>query len=71
MKLTLILDPTSIGLRASLIEEWDEFGEAAKMAPMVRHFDNDDEAIVWGRLLARRRGLGQIFLTDNRKPDTH
>ena len=34
---------------------------------MVRHFDSDEQAIVWGRSLARRRGLGQIFLTDNRK----
>ncbi|HXC90624.1 MAG TPA: hypothetical protein VNV18_10715 [Stellaceae bacterium] len=67
MKLTLILDPASAGVRASLVEEWDEFGRAERMEPMVRHFDADEEAILWGRALARRRGLGQIFLTDNRK----
>lgn len=69
MKLTLILDPAPCGVGASLIEEWEEFGETAKMAPMVRHFDSDEEAFGWGRALARRRGLGQIFLTDNRKAD--
>jgi hypothetical protein len=37
------------------------------MEPMVRHFDTDEQAIGWGRAFARRRGLGQIFLTDNRK----
>jgi hypothetical protein len=66
MKLTLILDPAPTGVQASLVEEWDELGGTAKMEPMVRHFDTDEEAIVWGRSLARRRGLGQIFLTDNR-----
>ena len=39
MKLTLVLDPAPSGVRASLIEEWDEIGETAKMEPMVRHFD--------------------------------
>jgi hypothetical protein len=34
---------------------------------MIRHFDTDEQAIVWGRAMARRRGLAQIFLTDNRK----
>ena len=37
------------------------------MAPMIRHFDTDEEAVVWARSLARRRGLGQVYLTDNRK----
>ena len=67
MKLTLILDPAPSGVQASLIEEWDELDGPAKMEPRVRHFDSDEQAIVWGRSLARRRGLAQIFLTDNRK----
>jgi hypothetical protein len=67
MKLTLVLDPAAAGVRASVVEEWDELGRTARMEPMVRHFDLDEQAIVWGRSLARRRGLGQIFLTDNRK----
>lgn len=67
MKLTLILDPAPAGVLASLVEEWDELGATSRMAPMVRHFDSDEEAIVWGRTLAHRRGLVQIFLTDNRK----
>lgn len=67
MKLTLILDPAPVGVLASLVEEWDELGVTARMAPMVRHFNSDEEAIVWGRMLARRRGLSQIFLTDSRK----
>ena len=71
MKLTLMLDAAPTGVRASLIEEWDELGSTAKMQPMVRHFDSDEQAIVWGRSLARRRGLAQIFLTDNRKTGPH
>ncbi len=67
MKLTLILDAASPGLRASLVEEWEDAGGAARMAPMVRLFDTEEEAILWGRALARRRGLGRIYLTDNRK----
>jgi hypothetical protein len=67
MKLTLILDPAPLGVRASLFEEWDDLGGPARMEPMVRHFDSDEEAVVWGRSLARRRGLSQIYLTDNRK----
>ena len=67
MKLTLILDAAPVGVRASLVEEWDEPAGAAKMEAMVRHFDSDEEALVWGRSLARRRGLGQLYLTDNRK----
>ena len=67
MKLTLILDPAPAGVRARLVEEWDEIGGTAKMAPMVRHFELEDQAIVWGRGLARRRGLSQIYLIDNRK----
>jgi hypothetical protein len=67
MKLTLILDPAPIGVRASLIEEWDEVARNARMEPRVRLFDRDEEALAWGRLLAHRRGLKQLFLTDNRK----
>ena len=68
MKLTLILDPAPIGVRASLIEEWEEPGRTAKMDPRVRLFDSDEQAIGWGRSLASRRGLKQLYLTDNRKP---
>ena len=68
MKLTLILDPASVGVRASLLEEWDEVGRTAKMDPRVRIFDSDEQAIGWGRSLASRRGLKQLYLTDNRKP---
>ena len=67
MKLTLILDPAPIGVRASLIEEWDEVARYAKMEPRVRLFDLEEQALAWGRLLAHRRGLKQLFLTDNRK----
>jgi len=34
---------------------------------MIRHFDAEEQAVVWARSLARRRGLGQVYLTDNRK----
>jgi hypothetical protein len=67
MKLTLILDPAPVGVRASLIEEWEELGRTAQMEPMVRLFDTQEQAIVWGRAFASRRGLKQIFMTDNRK----
>jgi len=67
MKLTLILDPAAAGVRASLVEEWDEIDGAIRMEPRTRHFDNDDDAIAWGRAWARRRGLAQMFLTDNRR----
>jgi hypothetical protein len=67
MKLTLILDPAPVGVRASLLEEWDEVGRTAKMDPRVRLFDSDEQAIGWGRSLASRRGLKQLYLTDNRK----
>ena len=68
MKLTLILDPAPVGVRASLIEEWEELGRTARMEPMVRLLDTEEQAIVWGRAFANRRGLKQIYLTDNRKP---
>ena len=68
MKLTLILDRAPAGVRASLIEEWEEPDGVAKMDPRVRVFDSDEQAITWGRSLATRRGLKQIYLTDNRKP---
>jgi hypothetical protein len=50
-----------------LIEEWDEVAHNTKMEPRVRLFDTEGEALAWGRLLAHRRGLKQLFLTDNRK----
>lgn len=67
MKLTLILDPALAGVRASLIEEWEEIGRGAKMEPRIRLFDTEEHALAWGRLLAHRRGLKQLFLTDNTK----
>ena len=67
MKLTLILDLAPVGVCASLIEEWEDNGGTAKMAPMVRHFETEEEAVVWARSLARRRGLTQVYLTDIRK----
>lgn len=67
MKLTLVLDPALAGVRASLVEEWEEISGVARMEPMIRHFDTDEQAVVWARSLARRRGLGQVFLTDNRR----
>jgi hypothetical protein len=67
MKLTLILDPASVGVRASLVEEWEEFGLTVRMEPLVRLFDSEEQAMAWGRELASRRGLKQIYLTDNRK----
>ena len=68
MKVNLILDPTPIGVRASLVEEWEEPGHTARMDPRVRLFDTDEQAIAWGRWHASRHGLKQIYLTDNRKP---
>jgi hypothetical protein len=68
MKLTLILDPAPVGVRASLIEEWEEIGQSARMEPMVRLFDSEEQAVIWSRAFATRRGLKQIYLTDNRKP---
>lgn len=68
MKLTLILDHAAAGVRASLVEEWDDPDGPARMEPMTRHFDLDEQAVTWARALARRRGLGQIYVTDNRKP---
>ena len=67
MKLTLIFDPAPIGVRASLVEEWDEVARSARMEPRIRLFDTEEQALAWGRLLAHRRGLKQLFLTDNRK----
>ncbi|MGH7116080.1 MAG: hypothetical protein ACREE9_16515 [Stellaceae bacterium] len=67
MKLTLILDPAPAGVLASLVEEWDDHDGPARMEPMIRHFEADEQAVVWARVLARRRGLSQIYLTDNRK----
>ena len=56
MKLTLILDPAPVGVRASLIEEWEDPIRTAKMDPRIRLFDSEEQAIAWGRLLAGRRG---------------
>lgn len=67
MKLMLILDPAPVGVRASVTEEWDEILGAVKMAPRVRLFDTEEQALAWARSLASRRGLKQLFLTDNRK----
>ena len=67
MKLTLILDAAPLGVRASLLEEWDETTGTAKMEPRVRVFETEEQALVWGRSLASRRGLKQLFLSDNRK----
>ena len=69
MKLTLILDAAPGGVRASLVEEWEELAGAVRMEPSVRHFDTDETALAWGRARARRRGLAQMFLTDNRKTE--
>lgn len=67
MKLTLILDAAATGVCASLVEEWEDGGQTARMAPRVRLFDSDDEAIRWARALASRRRLDRVYLTDNRK----
>jgi hypothetical protein len=67
MKVTLTLDAALSGVRAALSEEWEEIGGLVKMAPMVRLFETEEQAIAWGRSLARRRRLGRIYLTDNRK----
>jgi hypothetical protein len=68
MKLTLILDPAPVGVRASLVEEWEELVRTTKMEPRVRLFDSEEAALAWGRAMASRRGLKHLFLTDNRKP---
>lgn len=68
MKLTLVLDPTSAGVRASLIEEWEEIHGTTRMEPIIRLFDSEEQATQWARAHASRRGLKQIYLTDNRKP---
>ncbi len=67
MKLTLMLDDAPVGIRAHLTEEWEDEGRPAVMAPMVRLFDSEALAMAWGRAMARRRGLKQLYLTDNRK----
>lgn len=63
----MILDPAPSGVRASLIEEWEDVTRGTRMEPRVRLFDADEQALAWGRLLAHHRGLKQLFLTDNRK----
>lgn len=67
MKLTLVLDPSGHGLLASLIEEWEEIKGLQRMAPRVRLFASEEEALSWARAFARRRGLASLYLTDNRK----
>jgi hypothetical protein len=66
MKLTLILQADPAGVRASLVEEWESTGGTARMEPMIRLFDRDEEAVAWARAIARRRGLRRVHLTDNR-----
>ena len=66
MKLTLTLDQAPYGVRAVLVEEWDEIGGHMTMAPIIRLFASGEQAIAWGRLRAHRRGLREIYLTDNR-----
>jgi hypothetical protein len=41
---------------------------ATKMEPRVRLFSSEEEALAWERSMASRRGLKQLFLSDNRKP---
>ena len=67
MKLTLTLDAAPAGVRAALCEEWVEIGGSVKMEPMTRLFDTEEQAIAWGRRIAGRRRLGQIYLIDRRK----
>jgi hypothetical protein len=67
MKLTLTLDAAAAGVRAALAEEWEEIGASVKMEPMIRLFDTEEQAIAWGRRIAGRRRLGQIYLIDRRK----
>ncbi len=67
MKVTLTLDPAERGLVASLVEEWEETTGRQRMAPRVRHFESEEEALSWARAFARRRGLSSLHLTDNRK----
>ena len=67
VKVTLILDPAPVGVRASLVEEWEEIVHNTRMDPRVRTFDTEEQAFAWGRSFAHRRGLKQLFLTDNRK----
>jgi hypothetical protein len=68
VKLTLTLDAAAAGLRAALAEEWEEIGASVRMEPMVRHFDTEEQALAWGRRMAGRRRLSQIYLIDRRKP---
>ena len=67
MKLTLTLDAAPAGVRAALCEEWVEIGGSVKMEPMIRLFDGEEQAIAWGRRMASRRRLSQMYLIDRRK----
>ncbi len=67
MKLILTLDPDEQGLKASLVEEWEEMASPQRMAPRVRLFESEEEAFSWARALARRRGVSSLYLIDNRK----
>ena len=67
MKLILTLEADPAGVRASLVEEWDDIHGTARMEPMVRLFDRDEAAVSWAQALARRRGLKQVYLTDSRQ----
>ena len=68
MQLTLLLDPAPAGVRSKSDRGVDEIGGTARMEELIRHFDTDEQAIVWGRAMARRRGLAQIFLTTTARP---
>ena len=48
-KLTLTLDAAPDGVLAGLIEEWEETDGPARMAPMIRSFDSEAEAVGWAR----------------------
>ena len=50
MKLTLILDPAPVGVRASLVEEWDEIARGTRMEPRVRLFDREEAGARLGAL---------------------
>jgi hypothetical protein len=66
MKLTLTLETDPAGVRALLVEEWEDVRGAARMEPMIRLFDDGNEAVTWARGIARRRGLKQVYLNDGR-----
>jgi len=68
MKLALIFNAAPVSVCASLVQEWEEIARTTKMEPRVRLFSSEEEALAWDRSMASRRGLKQLFLSDNRKP---